>query len=174
MAPRNEYEIKCPRCGFKAKCTLQKGETMVACSQCRGAFITTTHAPKPQKKFSDGPSLEMLRYALGNFSAEREWDQFHSPRNLALAMVGEVGELCEIFQWKGEVKAGLPGWTEEERTHLGEECADVLLYLVRLADKCGVDLPAAAQRKLMKNAGKYPAHLAKGSSKKYTAYGSLA
>mmetsp|Transcript_41478 Transcript_41478/g.97015 ORF Transcript_41478/g.97015 Transcript_41478/m.97015 type:complete len:131 (-) Transcript_41478:492-884(-) len=126
--------------------------------------------PPPQMPFSETPSLEQLRSQQANFAKERDWDQFHSPRNLALAMVGEVGELCELFQWRGEVQEGLPGWTPEERTHLGEEMSDVLLYLVRLADKCGVDLPAAAQRKLERNATKYPSELCKGSSKKYTHY----
>ena len=120
--------------------------------------------------FSGAPDLETLRQQLAGFALEREWDQFHTPRNLALAMVGEVGELCEIFQWKGEVAAGLPGWAEADRTHLGEELADVLLYLVRLADKCDIDLPAVAQRKIGRNATKYPAALARGSAKKYTEY----
>ena len=86
--------------------------------------------------------------------------------------VGEVGELCEIFQWKGdhEVQPGLPGWTDAKRQHLGDEMADVLMYLVRLADKCGIDLPAAALRKQEKNALKYPSDRAYGSSAKYTAY----
>ena len=59
-----------------------------------------------------------------------------------------MGELCECFQWKGEVEPGLPGWSEAKRQHLGEEMADVLMYLIRLADKCGIDLPAAAERKI--------------------------
>lgn len=82
--------------------------------------------------------------------------------------VGEVGELSEIFQWKGEVARGLPGWKEEERQHLGEELSDVLLYLVRLSDICGVDLGEAALRKLQLNALKYPVHLSKGSCVKRT------
>ena len=80
--------------------------------------------------------------------------------------VGEVGELSEIFQWKGEVPRGLPGWKEEEKQHLGEELSDVLLYLVRLSDICEVDLGKAALRKLELNALKYPVSLSKGSSKK--------
>lgn len=71
--------------------------------------------------------------------------------------VGEVGELSEIFQWKGEVPKGLPDWKEEEKVHLGEELSDVLLYLVRLSDSCGIDLGKAAMRKLDLNAIKYPA-----------------
>lgn len=67
-----------------------------------------------------------------------------------------MGELSEIFQWKGEVPKGLPGWKEEEKLHLGEELSDVLLYLVRLSDICGVDLGKAALRKVELNAIKYP------------------
>lgn len=81
--------------------------------------------------------------------------------------VGEVGELSEIFQWKGEVARGLPDWEDEEKQHLGEELSDVLLYLVRLSDICGVDLGKAALRKLEINANKYPVKLCKGSSKKH-------
>lgn len=75
--------------------------------------------------------------------------------------MGEVGELSEIFQWKGEVPKGLPDWKEEEKVHLGEELSDVLLYLVRLSDICGVDLGKAALRKVQLNAVKYPAKLCK-------------
>jgi dCTP diphosphatase len=77
--------------------------------------------------------------------------------------VGEVGELSEIFQWKGEVPRGLPDWKDEEKQHVGEELSDVLLYLVRLSDICGVDLGEAALRKIELNALKYPVN---GSSKK--------
>lgn len=73
-----------------------------------------------------------------------------------MLQVGEVGELSEIFQWKGEVARGCPDWKEEEKVHLGEELSDVLLYLVRLSDACGVDLGKAALRKIELNAIKYP------------------
>ncbi|MED6162185.1 hypothetical protein PIB30_067972 [Stylosanthes scabra] len=102
-------------------------------------------------------SLDMLKKLMAEFAKERDWDQYHTPRNLLLALVGEVGELSEIFQWKGEVKRGLPDWKEEEKTHLGEELSDVLLYLVRLSDICGIDLGKAALRKVELNAIKYPA-----------------
>nr|CAB3486700.1 unnamed protein product [Digitaria exilis] len=101
-------------------------------------------------------TLEELRQRMADFARERDWDQFHSPRNLLLAMVGEIGELSEIFQWKGEVPRGLPGWEARETEHLGEELADVLLYLVRLSDMCGVDLGKAALRKIGLNAIKHP------------------
>ncbi|KAG6582038.1 dCTP pyrophosphatase 1, partial [Cucurbita argyrosperma subsp. argyrosperma] len=113
-------------------------------------------------------TLKELKTMMAEFARERDWDQFHSPRNLLLAMVGEVGELSEIFQWKGEVPRGLPGWKDEEKQHLGEELSDVLLYLVRLADICGIDLGKAALRKLELNAKKYPVKLCKGSSRKHT------
>ncbi|KAL1194265.1 hypothetical protein V5N11_030936 [Cardamine amara subsp. amara] len=102
-------------------------------------------------------SLETLRKKMDDFAKARDWEKYHSPRNLLLAMVGEVGELSEIFQWKGEVTKGCPDFKEEEKIHLGEELSDVLLYLVRLSDVCGVDLGKAALRKIELNAIKYPA-----------------
>ena len=84
--------------------------------------------------------------------------------------VGEVGELSEIFQWKGEVQKGLPGWSSEEREHLGDQLSDVLLYLVRLADICNVNLGEASLKKIEKNSKKYPIEKCKGLSDKYTIY----
>ncbi|GMY15564.1 dCTP pyrophosphatase 1-like [Fagus crenata] len=101
-------------------------------------------------------SLQELKDRLAEFAEVRGWDQYHSPRNLLLALVGEVGELSEIFQWKGEVARGLPNWTSDDKEHLEEELSDVLLYLVRLADVCGLDLGQAALTKIVKNAQKYP------------------
>jgi len=125
--------------------------------------------------FEPTVTLERLRGAMAAFVAERDWEQFHTPRNVLLALVGEVGEVSELFQWRGEVPRGLgASWTEAERTHLGEELSDVLLYLVRLADLCAVDLPSAALRKMRRNAEKYPAERCKGKSDKYTAYAEAA
>ncbi|KAL5542295.1 hypothetical protein UlMin_010005 [Ulmus minor] len=101
-------------------------------------------------------SLKALSKKLEEFAKARDWEKYHSPRNLLLAMVGEVGELSEIFQWRGEVDKGLPNWEESDKEHLAEELADVLLYLVRLADICGIDLGDAASKKMDKNAIKYP------------------
>ncbi|GLC47581.1 hypothetical protein PLESTB_000003500 [Pleodorina starrii] len=102
----------------------------------------------------------------------RNWDQYHTPRNLLLALVGETGELSELFQWRPEAEAGpgLPGFSAGERLAVEEELADVLLYLVRLAERCDVDLGAAALAKMRKNAAKYPVERCHGSSAKYTAY----
>ncbi|CAH9129374.1 unnamed protein product [Cuscuta epithymum] len=113
----------------------------------------------------DSVSLDLLKKKMDDFAKERGWEKFHSPRNLLLALVGEVGELSEIFQWKGEVPKGLPGWEEEEKVHLGEELSDVLLYLVRLSDMCGIDLGKAALRKMELNALKYPIPLDNNSTK---------
>uniref|UniRef100_T1IXX7 dCTP pyrophosphatase 1 n=1 Tax=Strigamia maritima TaxID=126957 RepID=T1IXX7_STRMM len=121
-------------------------------------------------QFSNETSFESLRQKLEQFSEERNWNSYHTPRNLLLALVGEVGELSEIFQWKGEVQVGLPDWSEKDRKHVAEELSDVLLYLLRLADKCKIDLPSAALEKIELNAIKYPAELVKGSSEKYTKY----
>ncbi|KAK4786264.1 hypothetical protein SAY86_002953 [Trapa natans] len=109
----------------------------------------------------EGVTLEFLRKKMADFAKERDWCQYHSPRNLLLALVGEVGELSEIFQWKGEVAKGLPDWKEEEKVHLGEELSDVLLYLIQLSDVCGINLGQAALRKARLNAVKYPVGLDK-------------
>ncbi|XP_031101294.1 dCTP pyrophosphatase 1-like [Ipomoea triloba] len=101
-------------------------------------------------------SLELLKKKMEDFVKERDWEKHHTPRNLLLNMIGEVGELTEIFQWKGEVAKGLPDWDEAEKIHLGEELSDVLLNLVRLSDVCGIDLGKAALRKVQLNALKYP------------------
>ncbi|KAL3517879.1 hypothetical protein ACH5RR_020468 [Cinchona calisaya] len=120
----------------------------------------------PKEAGDERVTLDLLTKKMDDFARERDWERFHSPRNLLLALVGEVGELSEIFQWKGEVPKGLPDWKDEEKQHLGEELSDVLLYLVRLSDICGVDLGKAALRKVELNALKYPVHLCKGSSRK--------
>ena len=125
---------------------------------------------KSKSIFSSSPDLEEIRRLQEKFSLDRNWSQYHIPRNLLLAMVGEVGELSELFQWRGEVKPGCPDWTPEEKIHLGEEMADVLIYLVRLADVCAIDLPSAVKRKIELNSVKYPVENSFGSNKKYTAY----
>jgi dCTP diphosphatase len=144
-----------------------------------GAASSSLHAGSgaeqqgsPKRAAFSDLSLETIREAQASFAAARDWDQFHTPRNLALALVGEVGELCEIFQWRSDdaVKPGLPGWKPKDKEHLGQEMSDCLLYLVRLADRCDVDLSAAVQAKIDLNAAKYPADKVRGSSKKYTEY----
>jgi dCTP diphosphatase len=110
--------------------------------------------------------LESLRAQLKEFAAARDWDQFHSPKNLAMALSVEAGELLETFQWLTEAQSrALP---PETLAAASDEVADVLLYLIRLCDQLGIDPIAAANRKLLANAKKYPADKARGNSKKYT------
>jgi dCTP diphosphatase len=116
----------------------------------------------------DRMDIEDLRDALRQFAKDRDWDQFHSPKNLASALIVEAAELLEHFQW-------LPSGAQSELTPgrlaaIEEELADVLIYLIRLADKLDVDLVSAARRKLEKNAEKYPVEKARSSSKKYTEF----
>jgi dCTP diphosphatase len=109
--------------------------------------------------------LNTLRDQLRTFVAERDWDQFHSPKNLASALSVEAAELLEKFQWLTETESqNLP---PEALEGVRQEVADVLLYLIRISDKLGIDLIAAAQAKMALNAQKYPADLARGTSKKY-------
>lgn len=117
-------------------------------------------------------SLKGIMEKQREFAEERDWSQYHTPRNLVLALVGEVGELAELFQWKSDEMAppGLGTFSDDERKHLGEELSDVLLYLTRLADVCGIDLGRAVKDKMGKNAVKYPAKLCRGKSDKYTRY----
>ncbi len=110
--------------------------------------------------------LESLRNQLRTFAAERDWDQFHSPKNLAAALAVEAAELLENFQWLTEDQSQqlLP----EALNDVSSEVADVLLYLIRISDKLGIDLIAAANAKIVLNAEKYPVEKARGSSRKYT------
>ncbi|XP_044160175.1 dCTP pyrophosphatase 1 isoform X2 [Bufo gargarizans] len=126
--------------------------------------------PRTEFCFSDSPSMEDIRRLQSCFTAERDWNKFHQPRNLLLALVGEVGELAELFQWRGEVSEGLPDWTPSQKESLRHELSDVLIYLLELAEKCHVDLPRAVLTKMELNAKKYPVDRVQGSAKKYTEY----
>jgi NTP pyrophosphatase (non-canonical NTP hydrolase) len=110
-------------------------------------------------------TLETLRVRLAQFAAERDWDQFHNPKNLAMAVAGEAGELVEHFQWLDfEQAQNLPQATRDE---VALECADVLLFLLRLCDRLDIDLGAAAEKKLALNAKKYPVEKSRGRATKY-------
>jgi NTP pyrophosphatase (non-canonical NTP hydrolase) len=110
-------------------------------------------------------SLEELRAAVREFALQRDWDQFHSPKNLAMALTVEASELLEHFQWLSE--ADSKTLAPEQLQEVAAEMADVLIYLVRLADKLDVDLLRSARVKLAVNARKYPADRVRGSSRKY-------
>lgn len=112
--------------------------------------------------------MDELKRRLRQFAKERDWEQFHSPKNLAMALGVEAAEIMEIFQWLSEGESR--DLSKEKLTHLGEELGDVLIYLVRLADQCGIDPLEAANAKLAKNKKKYPADTVKGKALKYTEY----
>jgi dCTP diphosphatase len=111
-------------------------------------------------------SLAALRVRLRGFVAERDWDKFHNPKNLAMALVAEAGELVEHFQWLTAEQAD--GLSPEAREEVEHEIADVLIYLVELADRLNIDPLAAAEKKLAINAAKYPAEKARGRATKYS------
>jgi NTP pyrophosphatase (non-canonical NTP hydrolase) len=110
--------------------------------------------------------IEELQQSLRVFAAERDWDQFHSPKNLASALAVEAAELMEHFQWLTEEQSRQLG--DQGRAEVAAEIADVFIYLLRLSDKLGIDVLAAARAKMLVNAAKYPVEKSKGNAKKYT------
>lgn len=113
--------------------------------------------------------LQPLTARLRQFAAERDWDQFHSPKNLSMALAAEAAELLEHFQWLTEEQsANLP---TDKRQEVELELADIFNYLLRLADKLDVDIAAAADRKIQINEQKYPAERVRGKAMKYDEYG---
>ncbi len=112
--------------------------------------------------------LDEIKKKLRQFALARDWDQFHSPKNLSMALAVEASELLERFQWLSEEQSN--NLTVEQRKAVEEEMADVFLYLLRLADKLNINLLSAADDKISMNELKYPAEKVKGSSKKYTEY----
>jgi NTP pyrophosphatase (non-canonical NTP hydrolase) len=115
-----------------------------------------------------GSDFEELNQVLRQFAIDRDWEQFQSPKNVAMALIVEAAELVEHFQWLSEEESyQLP---EEKLTEVSHEMADILIYLIRLSDRLGVDLLAATQEKIQLNAAKYPVEKVKGSARKYTEY----
>ena len=113
-------------------------------------------------------SLETVSKAISDFVHSRDWDQFHSVRNLILALVGEVGELAEVLQWNNDDEAAKFLESRDGKDRLTEEVADVAIYLIRICQKLDVDLLELITKKIEINESKYPLHLAKGNSTKYT------
>jgi NTP pyrophosphatase (non-canonical NTP hydrolase) len=112
--------------------------------------------------------LADLAQRLRDFAAERDWEQFHSPKNLAMALTVEAAELLEQFQWLTETESAAP--TAARRARIEAELADVLIYLVRLADRLDVDLPAAVNEKIELNRRRYPPERVRGNASKYDEY----
>ena len=115
---------------------------------------------------SDPATLTSLRDALRRFAAARDWDQFHTPKNLAMALSVEAAELLERFQWLTPAQSAR--LDSRRKREVADEIADVLLYLTRLADVLDIDPMRAARRKIGVNARKYPVRRAKGNARKYS------
>jgi NTP pyrophosphatase (non-canonical NTP hydrolase) len=111
-------------------------------------------------------SISQLQSAVRAFAEARDWQPFHTPKNLAMALAVEAAELMEHFQWDTAEQSQQPDAAKQ--AEIGAEMSDVLIYLIRMADVMGIDLLAAAQAKLQHNGRKYPVEQARGNAKKYT------
>ena len=112
--------------------------------------------------------IERLQQRLLQFARERDWEQFHAPKNLAMALIVEAAELVEHFQWLNEVQSeSLP---EDKLQEVALELADIFIYSLRLSQRLGIDLLDTVEKKIAINEQKYPADKVKGSAKKYTEY----
>ena len=121
---------------------------------------------EPENQTTD--SLLTLRRRINAFVEARDWAQFHSPKNLAMAMIVEAAEVVEHFQWMTEQESRQLDEATKEK--VGHELADTFVYLMRIAEVCGIDLIAATNAKIDLNAQKYPVEKCKGSNDKYTKY----
>jgi dCTP diphosphatase len=114
-------------------------------------------------------NIKNIQKQLSDFADERDWDQFHNPKNLSMALSVEASELVEIFQWLTPEQAEAI-MSSSESEHVKEEMADIMIYLIRMADKLDVDLESAVNDKIIKNGKKYPVNLSKGNADKSTSF----
>lgn len=112
--------------------------------------------------------LEALRERLARFASDREWDQFHSPKNLSMALIAEAAELIEHFQWLSEEDS--KNLSSEKHEAISMELADIFIFLIRVADKLDVDLVDATWKKIERNEDRYPVSVVKGSAKRASEY----
>jgi len=132
------------------------------------SFASSIDSSVDSSSGSSGDSLAELTDAVRKFAEQRDWDQFHSPKNLSMALIVEAAELVEHFQWLSRQESDT--LNKEQQEAVSMEMADVLIYLVRMSERLDIDLLEAAQKKLKINAKKYPVEQAKGRSDKYTRY----
>ncbi|HKK04658.1 MAG TPA: nucleotide pyrophosphohydrolase [Gammaproteobacteria bacterium] len=114
-------------------------------------------------------SLDELRERLARFAAERDWEQFHSPKNLSMALIAEAAELVEHFQWLTEEQSH--GLAPDKQREVAHELADILIYTIRCADRLGIDLVASAWEKIAINEKRYPAERVRGDARRAEEYG---
>lgn len=112
-------------------------------------------------------NLDKIKKKLAAFAKERNWDQFHTPKNLSMALSAEAAELLEIFQWLTDEQSKAIVDDEKEMALVRQEIADVFIYMTRLADKLGVDIEKAVLDKIAENEKKYPVDLSKDNATKY-------
>jgi NTP pyrophosphatase (non-canonical NTP hydrolase) len=122
----------------------------------------------PRSRDEHEGTLERLRVRLAEFAAVREWDQFHSPKNLTMALIAECGELVEHFQWLTEAQS--KHLSPQKHRAVAEELADILIYLIRIADKLDIDLVAAAHEKITRNESRYPIDKVRGDARRADEY----
>lgn len=115
-----------------------------------------------------GDSLEGLRQRLREFARVRDWDQFHSPKNLTMALIAEAAELVEHFQWLTEAESA--ALAPDKRAAVAEELADILIYTIRAADRLDIDLIAAAWAKIARNEQRYPVECVRGDARRAGEY----
>lgn len=111
-------------------------------------------------------NIRKIQGQLADFAKERDWDQFHSPKNLSMALAGESGELLEIFQWLTQGGSERSALSNEQLQSATDELADILIYALRLADRLGIDLETAIANKIEKNAARYTIDVARGNAEK--------
>jgi NTP pyrophosphatase (non-canonical NTP hydrolase) len=119
-----------------------------------------------QQNGPNNVNIDEIQARLADFAKERDWEQFHSPKNLSMALAGEAGELLEIFQWLTEEQSQQSSLTETQLSAATEELADILIYALRLADRLDINLQDAISKKIEKNALRYTVEAAKGSAAK--------
>ena len=120
--------------------------------------------PRPASKGDDATTLAELKDAVQEFARERDWERFHSPKNLSMALAAEAGELMEHFLWDDDEASH----RRAEREAVADELADIIIYAIEFSNITGIDLASAIRHKMDKNAAKYPVEKSRGSSRKYT------
>ena len=113
-------------------------------------------------------NIELIQKQLSEFAQDRDWEQFHTPKNLTMALSVEASELVEVFQWLTPEQSN--NLTDKQMTSVEEEVADVAIYLLRLCDILDIDVESSVMDKIKVNSDKYPVNLSKGNAKKYTAF----
>ena len=111
--------------------------------------------------------FEKLKVIVREFTKQRDWEKFHSPKNLIMSLFKEIGELSEIFQWKKEELSFKNNLTTEEIENIKDELSDILIYLIRISDVLDIDIISSSFKKIEKNRVKYPIEKSKGKSTKY-------